>query len=231
MTNIVFFVGGPAFHPVAEQARAISRWLDEDTEQHFTYDIREGNAAFDNLDDCDLLVIMGLYWTGMSADWVGRLHYQPLNEQQKHTFETYVASARPLLCHHGGIASYDDWSAFGRLLGFTWQWGVTSHSPIGTHKVTVPPSDHPLVAHVHDYELYDELYYNVQVTDGQNPLTLAYATWEGQQLPMVMVIEGDSGRIPGAGRSVYLANGHDMRAFSCPMLRQLWVNSVSWLTT
>lgn len=225
-TNIVFFVGGPSFHPVAEQARVISGWLNEELESSLTYAIREGNAAFDQLDDCDLLVIMGLYWTGMGADL-----YTSLNEQQQRTFEAYVASGRPLLCHHGGIASYDDWPRFGELLGFTWKWEVTTHSPFGEQQVIVPPSGHPLVSHVHDYQIADELYYDVQISQGQVPTTQAYATWEGQKRPMVMAIEGEAGRIAGAGRSVYLANGHDMQAFSCPMLRQLWINSVRWLMT
>lgn len=107
--------------------------------------------------------------------------------------------------------------------------GVTNHSLIGEHRVTVVPSYHPLVADVHDYELYDEIYYNVQISKGQMPTELAHAQWEGQNHPMVMTLEGEAGRIVGAGRSVYLANGHDMQAFACPMLRQLWVNSVRWL--
>ena len=79
-----------------------------------------------------------------------------------------------------------------------------------------------------DYDLYDELYYDVQLRAGMAPTVHAQAHWEGRALPMVMSAEG--GRIEGAGRRVYLANGHDMRAFSCPALKQLWINSVRWLT-
>jgi hypothetical protein len=173
--RLIFHVGGPAFHPVAQQARSIAQWLGDD----FV---------------CNLLVVMGLHWTGMNADWVGGLTYRPLNERQKQSFEDYVASGRPLLCHHGGIASYDDWPQFGELLGFTWKRGVTNHSPFGTYKVTVPLSDHPLVTDMHDYELDDELYYNVQITNGVTPTKLAYAVWEGQHLPMSWLSRGTSKR-------------------------------------
>ena len=221
--TLVFHVGGPAFHPVAEQARCIAEWLGHG----FTCEMREGAEAFNDLSDCDLLLIMGLHWTGMNADWCGNLTYQPLNEYQKRTFEAYVAAGRPLLAHHGGIASYDDWPRFGELLGFRWDWAITKHSPIGTYEVKVLPTGHPIVAGVGDYSLYDELYYDVQITAGLHPTVHAEATWEQRALPMVMSAEG--GRVQGAGRSVYLANGHDMRAFESAALRQLWVNSVHWL--
>lgn len=221
--RIVFHVGGPAFHPVAEQARCIAQWLGDD----FSCELREGAAAFDDLTDCDLLVVMGLHWTAMSEERWGRLTYRPLTEQQKQVFAAYMASGRPLLAHHGGIASYDDWPGFGELLGFTWVWGRTTHSPIGTHSVDVLPTGHPIVQGVAAYQLFDELYYNVQITAGLRPTVHAQATWQGYSIPMVLSAEG--GRVSGAGRTVYLANGHDMRAFACPALQQLWLNSVRWL--
>jgi uncharacterized protein len=222
--KLVFHVGGPAFHPVAEQARCVAEWLG----QGFTREMREGADAFNDLSDCDLLVLMGLHWTGMDADWCGNLTYRPLNDHQKQSFVNYVASGRPILAHHGGIASYDDWPQFGQLLGFTWDWAITKHSPIGTYRVEVLPTGHPIVDGVSDYDLYDELYYDVQLTPGLAPTVHAQAHWEGRALPMVMSAKG--GRIEGAGRTVYLANGHDMRAFACPALKHLWINSVRWLT-
>jgi hypothetical protein len=44
-----------------------------------------------------------------------------------------------------------------------------------------------------------------------------------------MVITADGGRVSGTGRMVYLANGHDLRAFESPALRKLWANAVRWL--
>lgn len=221
--RIVFHVGGPAFHPVAEQARRVGEWLGQD----FRCDLRDGTAAFDDLSSCDLLVVMGLHWTAMTEGRWGRLPYRPLNAQQQHAFASYVASGRPLLAHHGGIASYDDWPSFGELLGFSWIWGSTTHAPLGTYQVGVLSTGHPIVQGVTDYQLVDELYYNVQLTPGLRPDVHAQARWEGRSIPLVMTAEG--GRVAGAGRTVYLANGHDMRAFACPALQRLWINSVRWL--
>jgi type 1 glutamine amidotransferase len=222
MARIVFHVGGPAFHPVAAQARLIASSLGDG------YDCRlaDGTAAFELLDECDLFVAMGLHWTGMNAEWAGNMTYTPLTSSHQAAFEAYVASGRPILAHHGGIASYDDWPRYGELLGFAWVWGVTTHSPLGDHTVRVLPTGHPLVAGVDDYTLFDELYYDVRIAPGLAPAVHAAAEWDGAARPMILSAEG--GRVRGAGRTAYLANGHDLRAFACPAMAQIWRNAVAW---
>ncbi|MCX7718960.1 MAG: ThuA domain-containing protein [Candidatus Sumerlaeaceae bacterium] len=221
--KIVFHVGGPAFHPVAEQAAAISRWLGDG----YACSLYDGIDAFEALDDADLLVVMGLHWTGMLNGDGSMPPYRPMGEKHREAFERYVASGRPLLIHHGGIASYDDWPRFGDLLGFTWVWDVTQHSPIGDYRVRPRPTGHPLVAGVDEFPIHDELYYDIRITPGLTPTVHAVADYDGRELPMVMSAEG--GRVAGAGRTVYLANGHDMRAFESPAMRRLWINAVQWL--
>jgi hypothetical protein len=44
-----------------------------------------------------------------------------------------------------------------------------------------------------------------------------------------MVITGTGGRIAGAGKTAYLANGHSMKTFECEALRPLWINALKWL--
>lgn len=44
-----------------------------------------------------------------------------------------------------------------------------------------------------------------------------------------MVITGTGGRITGAGKTAYLANGHSMKTFECGALRPLWINALKWL--
>jgi type 1 glutamine amidotransferase len=222
MARIVFHVGGPSFHPVAEQAQLIEGWLGGG----HSCRLADGLEAFDYLDDCDLFVAMGLHWTGMGEAWAGGMVYHPLQPRQQAAFAAYVAAGRPIIAHHGGIASYDDWPRYGELLGFAWVWGVTTHSPLGDHTVNVLPTEHPIVAGVADYTLFDELYYDVRITPGLETEVHATADWEGKARPMVITAEG--GRAPGAGRTVYLANGHDLRAFACGELAQLWRNAVAW---
>ena len=221
--TILFHVGGPAFHPTAAQADEIVGWLGDG----YRCRMVDGASAFDRLDDIDLLVVMGMHWTGMTADWTGNMTYTPLTDAQKAAFEDYVTSGRPLVVHHGGIINYDDWPRFTELIGFRWEWDVTHHPPFGEFDVAVLDTGHPIVAGIENYTIADELYCNVQLTPGLPAIRHAEAWGDGAQQPMVVTAEG--GRAPGAGRVVYLANGHDMRAFVSPALRKLWINAVDWV--
>lgn len=207
--RIVFHVGGPSFHPVDAQAHCIREWLGGSYE----CTLCEGASAFERLADCDLLVLMGQYWTG------SHIAYRPLDEKQRHAFEQYAVSGRPILAHHGTIASYDDWPRFSELVGFRWVWGATKHSPVGDYTVKVLPTGHPVVAGVSDYQIHDELYCDVQIQKGLDVTVHAEADWQGRKLPMILTAPG----------RVYLAHGHDLRAFECPALRQIWLQAVNWL--
>jgi len=223
---IAFHVGGNPCHPVADQARVIQAWLGDS----YDYSTYEDKEFFDHLqDEPDLLVLMGLFCTRQNAHIPGS--YTPLEPRHEEALGAYVASGRPLLLHHGAIASYDDSEVFKRLIGINWIWdgeGHTTHSPLGDYLVSAPLSAHPVMQDVVDYTLFDELYYNLHIQPSFKPVAHAWAEWEGQRLPMVLTGEGGRG-VPGAGKLIYLANGHDLQAFECPAMAQLWGNSVRWL--
>lgn len=216
--RMLFHVGGPRFHPVAEQAALIREWM-ADRDHEVT--IVEGNAAFDHLPDCDIFVLMGLYWTGQGET----PPYVALSGRQREAFRTFVRAGRPILAHHGGIASYDDWAEFGALVGFQWVWGKTTHSPFGEYTVRVTDPAALLVAGVTDFQVHDEIYYDVAMDPGVK--IHAVAQWDGQDRGMVCTLQG---RATGTGgRVVYLANGHDLRTFQTPAMRRLWRNATDWL--
>jgi uncharacterized protein len=221
--TIRFFVGGPAFHPTAEQAQAISTWLGSS----YNYEMIDGVEAFDSLDQVDLLVVMGLHWMGMEAEWAGQLTYKPLSAAQKENWRRYVGSGRPVLAFHGGIASYDDWPEFGRLLGFIWDWKLTSHLCVETYEAVVGPEPHAITKDIPSFKVMDEIYVNIQVVPDLEIHVHAQTPFHGAKFPLI--ISGCGGRIPGAGKTLYLANGHDMRTFLAPEIRLIWQNSVKWL--
>lgn len=214
--RLIFLVGGPDYHPVNEQAGKIIDFLGPEYACHTA----ESLAAFEHLTECDLLVLMGMHWTG----WDGR--YRPPSDAHKRAFEKYVYSGRPLLSAHGGIASYDDWPRFAELVGYSWVWGKSSHSLIAEHDIRILPTGHPIVEGIGDFKIVDELYYDLHVASDLAVHIHADAEWNGRNCPMVMTAEG--GRISGAGKTAYLANGHDMRALESPQLLQLWLNAVKW---
>jgi len=211
--RLLFHVGGPAFHPVAEQARVVAGWV---ADRGHEVRLCDGNAAFDALDACDVFVLMGLHHTGEQG-------YVPPSSAQRQAFEAFVRGGGRVLAHHGGIASYDDWPEFGRLVGFRWVWGTSAHSPLQVHPVRITPPASPLTSGVEDFTIEDELYYGLELDP--RVAVHAVAGWDGREHAMVCSLLR-----PGeAGPAVYLANGHDLRAFRAPALRQLWRNALDWL--
>ena len=214
--RLIFMVGGPDFHPVNAQAEQIIAWLGPDYACHMA----DSLAAFEHLSECDLLVLMGQHWTGFEG------RYRSPSEVHRRNFEKYVQSGLPILTVHGAICSFDDWPRFGELVGFTWTHGVTSHSPLGDYTVEIVRSGHPIVADLDDFTIHDELYYDVGITPGLDVQVHAEAPWEGKRLPMIFTARG--GRMAGACKTAFLANGHDKQTYRCPAMEKLWLNAVRW---
>ena len=242
MKKLIFQTGGP-FHPVAAQAKVIQSWIPND----WILEPAFGADAFEKLTDADLYVAAGLHWTGLddisshigsapeppiwASAQIEKHPYIPPTDQQKSNFRNFVQSGRPILAFHGGIMSYDDWPEYRCLLGFRWEIGITDHTLYSEWEVKIK-SEHPVVRNVSNYRLSDELYYNVQVEPAMRAEMHAFAEFgsEGNRpakFPMVMT--GVGGRINGAGKTAYLANGHSMQTFECPALRPLWISTLNWL--
>lgn len=232
--RIVFIVGG-AYHPTEEQAAAVARWLGDG------YDCvpASGRDAFEELQDADLLVLMGTHFSGMTQASLGGLQYLSPTADQRSAFKRYVSAGKPLLLNHGCILSYDDWPEFGDLIGFRWDWTNTKITPLHEMLVRIKPTGHPVVAGVEHFIITDELYVDIQVMPGFSPIVHAGVHIDDEgvsmnngQIPtriVPLVLTGEGGRVPGAGKVAYLVNGHDMQAFSNDGFRQLWLNAVGWL--
>jgi type 1 glutamine amidotransferase len=234
MKRLVFQTGGP-WHPLVQQAEMIRSWLPAGWQLETAF----AAEALDQLENADLFIAAGMVWPELDrplppAAWEQagiRAHpYTRPTAAQKEKFRRYVASGRPLLAFHGGILCFEDWPEYGRLLGFRWDWGYTGHSKYGPWTVTVQTDAHPIVAGVRGFAVHDELYFNVVIPPEAEVRVHAKAPFgEWVEFPMVMTIDGEAGRISGAGRSVYLANGHTVQSLEPPAMRQLWLNALRWL--
>lgn len=215
--KILFLTGGPDFHPVAKQVAFMQPWLSD----AFQVEDVGVNAFFGGLEEADLAVVGGLHWTGAGDSYVSP------DESQRAQWRAYVSSGRPVCGFHGGIASFDDWPEFGQLLGFQWIWGYTAHSRVDAWPVTPVLSDHPVVRGLERFTVEDELYFNVCVQPGMELQVHARADYHGVDFPMLMT--GRGGRCDGAGKTAYIANGHDLRALEAPMLRHIITRTFEWL--
>ena len=226
MTRTIRYLGGGLGHPVDEQAGHFADWLGDG----YALQNRPGRSAFEELDEVDLFILAGLHYPGMSeAKWATAPPYEPMTEDDIAAFQAYVASGRPVLGLHGGIASYNESPGFPQLLGFYWIWGVTAHTPAGIWPMEPANPESPLTEGVDAFETDDEIYYNIQVTPGMRDLRVHLrGTYHKMRTPLILTAEG--GRVEGAGKVAYFGLGHSMNSLEAPEVRKLFTQTVTWLT-
>lgn len=98
-----------------------------------------------------------------------------------------------------------------------------SHGPghhEGRHTIEIV-AEHPVTAGVADFELFDE-YYEFELADQKITVLAQRHRADGVVIPVMYARE------VGAGRVVYLALGHDMRAWGEPPFRALVRQSLAW---
>jgi uncharacterized protein len=98
-----------------------------------------------------------------------------------------------------------------------------SHGPghhEGRHTIEIVAA-HPVTEGVTDFELFDE-YYEFELADEKIEVLAQRHRADGVVIPVMYARE------VGAGRVVYLALGHDMRAWGEPPLRRLVRNALRW---
>jgi uncharacterized protein len=98
-----------------------------------------------------------------------------------------------------------------------------SHGPghhEGRHTIEVV-AEHPVTDGVTDFELFDE-YYEFEMADDKVTVLAQRHRADGVVIPVMYARE------VGAGRVIYLALGHDMRAWGEPPFRQLVRQALTW---
>jgi hypothetical protein len=217
--KVIIHIGGHDFHPVHEQSALLADWL-----APFCWcRAAESLAALEHLGECDLLVFLGMYYSG----WEGR--YRPPGDAHKRQIERYVASGRPMIFAHGAVASYDDWPRFGELAGFAWPARRPTFALPGEYLVRVAPgADEPIADDVADHLLHDAPPVDVRVADDIRARVHASIERAPDDQAMPMWVTGQGGRVRGAGKTAFIGAGHDLRAFAHPMTRQIWLNTTRW---
>ena len=98
-----------------------------------------------------------------------------------------------------------------------------SHGPghhEGRHTIEIV-AGHPVTNGVTDFELFDE-YYEFELADEKVEILAQRRRADGVVIPVMYAREF------GAGRVVYLALGHDMRAWGEPPFRKLVAQALAW---
>ena len=236
--KVIIHVGGHDFHPVYEQAALLTEWLAPFCWCHTA----ESLAALEHLGECDLLVFMGMYYTG----WEGR--YRAPGDPHKRQVERYVASGGAMVFAHGAMASYDDWPRFAELAGFSFAGRRPTFALPGEYLVGVTRDDHDnnadanadadadananandaaLRRGVENHVLLEAPPVDVRIA-GDIAARVHASIARGADGTIPMWVTGRGGRVGGAGKTALIGAGHDLRGFAHPMTRQIWINTARW---
>lgn len=216
--KVIIHIGGHDFHPVHEQAALLAQWIAEFGWCHTA----ESLAALEHLGECDLLVFMGMYYTG----WEGR--YRPPGEPHKRQIERYVASGKPMIFAHGAAVSYDDWPRFATLAGFSFVGRRPTFALPGEYLVRVSrDADEPIGRDVEDHVLHEAPPVELRFA-GDIDARVHASIERGADGSIPMWVTGRGGRMGGAGKTAFIGAGHDLRGFTHPMTRQIWINTARW---
>lgn len=227
MASILSWGGGP-YHPTRAQTDALRAKLEPKGHRLRYTTVRAGFEP-DSLRDTDLLILMGLDWSGMDALETGLWedprsrpgHYEPLTEEHFQAIQQYVERGGPLLCHHAAIGSFEERPEFEQIFDGRWIWGQSTHSPYEEFAVKVADRQHPMAAGIEDFRTTDELYYNLN--GPRRSEVVLEAGYEGRMWPLAWAGTCSNAKV------AYSGLGHDMAAWTNPYLQRFVLNTVQWL--
>lgn len=215
--------GGPPGHPYDVTAGYLCDVLAEAGYKALvTTDVE---ACLATLDGCDLLAVNALRWR-MLDDRYAALRdehaFSGPSESGRENVTAFLGRGGAVLACHTAPICFDGWPGWGDVVGASWQWGASSHPPLGPATVEVRSDAHPVVAGVEpEFEVVDEIYGHMDVRPDVEPL--AWGTAGDGCHPVLWA------RNVGGGRVVYDALGHDERSFAVPAHARILHQAVSWL--
>ncbi|NLW49013.1 MAG: ThuA domain-containing protein [Firmicutes bacterium] len=190
------------YHPFSGIAHTLEGLLSgRGLEPKFTEDRKELEP--ENLSQYDALITYVESWD------------QVLPSNQIQGILDFVASGRRIFGVHCGIsyANPEYYELFGARF--------TNHPPLHEFPVKISGEKHPLTDGLADFRIEDELYM-FDYKDFLQLKVLMEGDFEGKAYPLAWEKKA------GAGALLYLALGHDQRAFGNEMFQKTLLNGALW---
>ncbi len=175
----------------------------------------------------DLLIVHGLWWrmNGSAYDRWRPDHGYETSDGWRHAVTTYVSDGGPLLAFHTAPICFDDWPGWGDIVGGSWQWGTSSHPPLGPVAAEVVRGHAVVDGLPNELSLIDEVYGDLAVDRDVDVLLRARRYPDDDLQPIGWI------HWFGQGRVVYDGLGHDARSLTDPDHRRLIGQAIDWLLT
>jgi type 1 glutamine amidotransferase len=201
-----FLISGGIYHDFEASSALLAREfrdLDFDT---IVFDEPEtAMAALAASPGCDLLTINALRFTMQQHEKYAPLRAQwafELSASGRAALAAYVRNGGALLGLHTASICFDGWDEWLRILGVSWIWGSSFHAPAGIVEVDCAESSDPITVGLPHFEVFDEVYRNLEISVDSRPLLRARMRGETEYHPVLWAHRY------GAGRVIYDALGH-----------------------
>jgi type 1 glutamine amidotransferase len=186
--------------------------------------IREDvESALDELAEGDLLVVDLLRWR-MAQERFAELapaYAISLSESGRARIEGFIRGGGSLLAMHGAAICFDNWPAWGELIGARWEWGRSMHPPLGPVTVEIARSGHPIVAGLPErFDVEDEIYAHLDRTADVE--ALMSAEHSGVRHPLLWAREVNGGRV------AYDLLGHHVPSYDPLTHRRIVARAALW---
>jgi type 1 glutamine amidotransferase len=146
-----------------------------------------------------------------------------LSTEGRRILTEFVRDGGALLGLHTASICFDDWPDWRCILGAQWRWGTSHHPAAGRVCVEVIDANEPLTASAHPFEVFDEVYHNLDVEPTARPLLRA-RMYESEKFQPVMW----SHRY-GRGRVIYDSLGHGLDSVNEPTHQMILTRAIAWL--
>jgi hypothetical protein len=165
------------------------------------------------------------------VDLLVHYHYLPdAPETDSSMYNDLNRAGIPMLFLHHSLCSYQGWDGYSQMAGgrYVMQGYTLDESLLSDYShdlqlsVKIADRSHPVTSDVADFEIQDEGYSNIQLSESAVPLLLT-------SHPDCYPVVGWTHRIEHS-TSVTLMLGHDQHAYRNPSYRALICNAIFWLT-
>lgn len=213
--SVLLISGGKSF----EEAAFFNLFDEMDglTWKHVTQPDANQMILFRQLDDYDVLVFYDMY--------------QEINEDEKEAWLKMTESGKPLLFLHHSLLSYQQWDEYRKIVGGRYYdekrykgtppLGYSTYRHETNFLVQIAQDDHPVISGLKSFELFDEIYGNIEVLPQVVPLLFTdheasgkIIAWENRYLNSPVI---------------YLQPGHDRHAFNNKHYRSFLYRAIKWL--
>jgi len=142
--------------------------------------------------------------------------------EARENLRAFVAGGKGMALAHFACGAFQDWPEFRNLAGRSYDPKLPPHDPRGPYLVSITSVPHPITQGLQAFEADDELYTCLAGDRPIEVLATAHSKVTGQDHPMAFVFNY------GKGRVFHSPLGHDVKAFSIPMVGELFRRGCAW---